>query len=147
MYRARAELNTQSDWNEHPANMGYKPQPGILGAPCRDAACALHILILSFGLYSDLRSHNNAYVFFWPYGVKSVRTECLDHLLIFNEAHLRRAISGYAAYFNYWPPHRSLGQRAPCGSTVHQFRPRGANRKITAQPVLGGLHHIYRRAA
>jgi hypothetical protein len=48
-------------------------------------------------------------------------------LIIFNEAHLRRAISGYAA--------------------VHHFRPRGANCKITAEPVLGGLHHIYRRAA
>jgi hypothetical protein len=75
--------------------------------------------------------------------VRSVRTERLDHLLVFNEAHLRRAISGYAAYFNYWRPHRSLGQRAPCESTVHQFRPRGANCEITAEPVLGGLHHIY----
>jgi putative transposase len=79
--------------------------------------------------------------------VKSVRAECLDHLLIFNEVHLRRAISRYAAYFNYWRPHRSLGQRSPCESTVHQFRPRGANCKITAEAVLGGLHHIYRRAA
>jgi putative transposase len=51
--------------------------------------------------------------------VKSARTECLDHLIIFNETHLRRAISGYAAYFNYWRPHRSLGQRAPCESAVH----------------------------
>jgi transposase InsO family protein len=58
-----------------------------------------------------------------------------DHLLVFNEAHLRRAISRYAAYFNYWRPHRSLGQRSPCESTVHQFRPRGANCKITAEPV------------
>ena len=53
------------------------------------------------------------------------RTECLDHLLIFNEAHPRRAISGCAAYFNYWRPHRSLGQRAPCECTVHQSRLRG----------------------
>jgi hypothetical protein len=30
-----------------------------------------------------------------------------------------------AAYFNYWRPHRSLGQRAPCESAVHQFRPEG----------------------
>jgi putative transposase len=79
--------------------------------------------------------------------VKSVRTECLDHILVFNEAHLRRAISAYVAYFNYWRPHRSLGQRAPRESTVCQFRPRGSDCKITAKPVLGGLHHIYRRAA
>jgi len=79
--------------------------------------------------------------------VKSVRTECLDRLLVFNEAHLRRGIAEYPAYFNYWRPHRSVGQCAPCEFTVHQFRPRGLNRKITAEPVLGGLHHIYRRAA
>jgi putative transposase len=77
--------------------------------------------------------------------VKSVPTECLDHLLVFNESHLRRAIA--RTYFNYWRPHRSLGQRAPCESTVHQFRPRAANWKITAEPVLDGLRHIYRRAA
>jgi hypothetical protein len=42
--------------------------------------------------------------------VKSVPTEYLDHLLIFNEAHLRRPISGYATEFNYWRPQRSLDQ-------------------------------------
>ena len=79
--------------------------------------------------------------------VKSARTECLDHLFVFTEAHLRRAISAYVVYFNYWRPHRSLGQRAPCESAVLEFRPREANCKITAEPVLGGLHHIYKRAA
>jgi putative transposase len=78
--------------------------------------------------------------------VKSVRTECLDHILVFNEVHLRRAMSAYVVYFNCWRPHRSL-ERAPCESTVRQFRPRGPDCEITAEPVLGGLHHIYRRAA
>jgi transposase InsO family protein len=53
--------------------------------------------------------------------VKSVRTECLDHILVFDEVHLRRAISAYVVYFNYWRPHRSLGQRAPCESTDVSF--------------------------
>jgi transposase InsO family protein len=44
--------------------------------------------------------------------VKSARTECLDHLFVFNEAHLRRVMSAYVRYFNHWRPHRSLGQRA-----------------------------------
>jgi putative transposase len=79
--------------------------------------------------------------------VKSARHECLDHLFVLNETHLRRAISAYVTYFNYWRSHRSLGQRAPCESAALQFRPREANCKITAEPVLGGLHHIYRRAA
>jgi len=44
-----------------------------------------------------------------------------------------------------WRPHRSLCQRAPYDSGVPQFRSRGG--KIVAEPVLGGLHHIYRRTA
>jgi hypothetical protein len=40
------------------------PSPTFWEPPCRDAACAIHILILSFGLYGHLPSHNNAYVFF-----------------------------------------------------------------------------------
>jgi hypothetical protein len=64
--------------------------------------------------------------------VKSARTECLDHLFVFNEVHLRRAMSAYVAYFNHWRPHRSLGPLAPCDLAVLQFRPREANCKITA---------------
>jgi putative transposase len=79
--------------------------------------------------------------------VKSARTECLDHLFIFNEADLRRVMSAYVTYFNHWRPHRSLGQRAPSGSAVLQSRSRGTSGKIIAEPVLGGLHHVYRCAA
>src|SRR6516164_7996926 len=64
MHRARAELNAQSDSNEHPTIWGTNPSPAFWEPPCLDAACALHILILSFGLYGDLPSHNNPYVFF-----------------------------------------------------------------------------------
>jgi transposase InsO family protein len=79
--------------------------------------------------------------------VKSVRTEYFDHLFIFSESHLRRAISSYVAYFNSWRPHRSLGQRAPRDSTIFQIRACEANCKIIAEPILGGLHHIYKHAA
>ena len=34
--------------------------------------------------------------------VKSARTECLDHLFVFGEAHLRRAMSAYKTYYNHW---------------------------------------------
>jgi transposase InsO family protein len=64
--------------------------------------------------------------------------------LFFSEANLRRILSAYVTYYNRWRPHRSLGQAAPCGeaSSIHQQ----AYRKIAAEPVLGGLHHIYRAA-
>jgi hypothetical protein len=48
--------------------------------------------------------------------VKSARTECLDHLSVFNESTLRRAISSYVIYYNHHRPHRSVRQRAPCAS-------------------------------
>jgi hypothetical protein len=46
--------------------------------------------------------------------VRSVRTECLDHVFIFNERHLAKVFAEYVGYFNHWRPHRSIGQRAPC---------------------------------
>ena len=75
--------------------------------------------------------------------VKSVRSECLDHLLILNERHLRRVLMEYVTWFNRWRPHRSLGQQPPCpqGPSL-----RSSNLNVTgiaACPVLGGLHHVY----
>src|SRR5215475_6968605 len=70
--------------------------------------------------------------------------QCLDHLFVFNELTLRRAISSYIAYYNH---HRSIGQRAPCASGRAADGPAGMRRSVVAEPVLGGLHHIYRRAS
>jgi hypothetical protein len=41
-------------------------------------------------------------------GLRSVRSECLDHLIVFNEANLRRVLSAYVTCYNRWRPHRSL---------------------------------------
>ncbi len=74
--------------------------------------------------------------------IRSVREECLDHLLILNEAHLRRVLTAYQAYYNRARPHQGLSRRTP----VAPDRPceRGAIRR---RDVLGGLHYEYRRAA
>ena len=45
--------------------------------------------------------------------IKSVRTECLDHILIFNEAHLVSVLKEYSEYYNQRRPHQGLGQRFP----------------------------------
>ena len=77
--------------------------------------------------------------------VRSARSECLDHLIVFSEANLRRVLSAYVTYYNRWRPHRSLGQAAPrCEAMPLRQQ---ACRKIAAAPVLGGLHHIYWAAA
>ena len=78
--------------------------------------------------------------------LRSVRRECLDHVLLLGEAHLRRSLGAYVAYFNAARPHQGRGQRVPVPSAP-PGRPRGDAGRIVARPVLGGLHHAYQRAA
>jgi Integrase core domain len=68
-----------------------------------------------------------------------VRRECLDRMLIFGEAHLRRVLSSYAAYYNQVRTHLALGKDAPLGRAVQR------SGVIVAIPILSGLHHHYVR--
>ena len=72
----------------------------------------------------------------------SVRRECLDHLLILHEQQFFRVLRAYGAYFNQARPHQGLQQQVP-DSPACEARAG----PIFAVPVLGGLHHEYRRAA
>ena len=73
----------------------------------------------------------------------TVRRECLDHVMIVSEAHLRRVLKEYVAYFNRSRPHQGIDQRVPDPEKT----PVGNSGKVVSFPVLGGLHHAYRRAA
>jgi len=73
----------------------------------------------------------------------SVRRECLDHVLLLNEWHLRRVLREYVIYFNADRPHQGLQQRIP----EPPAGPTAGTGRICVTPVLGGLHHSYRRAA
>ncbi len=75
----------------------------------------------------------------------AVRRECLDHLMIFDERQLYRAIQEYVRDFNRARPHQGLEQSIPEGSRVEEAESRTG--KIIAFPVLGRLHHDYGRAA
>jgi transposase InsO family protein len=76
----------------------------------------------------------------------SVRRECLDHLLVLGEAHLRRVLREYVAYFNGARPHQGLAQQIPeeRAAGTARLRQRG---HVRAVRILGGLHHAYARAA
>ena len=79
----------------------------------------------------------------------SVRRECLDHLLILHERHLRRVLRAYVAYFNAdrpHQPHQGIGQAIP-ERTRQSQEVAPAPGGVTATAILGGLHHAYRRAA
>jgi len=71
--------------------------------------------------------------------IGSIRRECLDHLAIFNAAHLRRALRAYVDYYNNHRPHLALNKDSPNSRPVEHV---GA---IVSRPVLGGLHHRYGR--
>lgn len=108
----------------------------------RDRACGIAFLkrLRAMGI----RDHPIAPQSPWqnPYAerlIGSVRRECLDHVVVMGEAHLRRILRAYAAYYNRARTPRSLRKDCP----IH--RPVAMTGAITSSPVLGGLHHIYAR--
>ena len=73
----------------------------------------------------------------------TLRRECLDHLLIHGERHLRRVLAEYAQRYNEHRPHQSRGQRPP----LHEIdRPTDLTARITSRKILHGLISEYRRA-
>jgi transposase InsO family protein len=85
----------------------------------------------------------NAYAERW---VRTVRTECLDWVLIFNQEHLHRVLSAYLAHYNTARPHRSLNLGVPV-AVQGADRAREVDSAIERVDVLGGLIHEYCRAA
>ena len=81
----------------------------------------------------------NAYAERW---VRSVREECLDHLLIINEQHLHYVLREYLQYYNQARPHQGLRQQIPA-LTSHQ----PGHGVVQRREVLGGLIHDYCREA
>ena len=75
--------------------------------------------------------------------IGSIRRECLDHLMIFNERHLRRVLSSYVDYYQRTRTHLSLEKDCPDSRPI-QFRGVG---RVVAIPKVGGLHHRYERMA
>jgi len=71
--------------------------------------------------------------------IGTLRRECLDQMLVFGEAHLRRILSAYATYYNQARTHMALQKDAPLHRAVQR------NGIIIAVPVLSGLHHRYGR--
>jgi putative transposase len=76
--------------------------------------------------------------------VRTVRNECLDHLLILGRRHLERVLRDYVAHFNDQRPHRSLDLIPPTGSTQARGSPSSG---IVRRDVVGGLIHEYYAAA
>jgi transposase InsO family protein len=72
--------------------------------------------------------------------IGSIRRECVDHIIVLGEAHLRRILKSYARYYNETRTHLALDKDAPASRPVQRT---GVVRSLA---ILGGLHHHYARA-
>src|ERR1700730_4708973 len=91
-----------------------------------------------------IRDHPTAPRSLWQNGhaerlIGSIRRECLDHVVVFGEAHLRRILGAYIGYYNEHRTHLSLDKDSPNRRPVQRLG------HVTARPLLGGLHHQYCR--
>jgi transposase InsO family protein len=71
--------------------------------------------------------------------IGSIRRECLDHIVVFGNAHLRRILAAYTGYYNELRTHLSLSKDSPSHRSIQRVG------QVAAQPILGGLHHHYCR--
>ncbi len=75
--------------------------------------------------------------------IGSVRRECLDHMIVLSEGHLRRILAAYFICYNAARLHLSLDRRSPISRPVCPPE----QGEVVAKAYLGGLHHCYTREA
>jgi len=75
--------------------------------------------------------------------IGSMRRECLDHVIVLGERHLKRILAGYTSYYNSTRTHLSLAKDSPQGRPI-QMKELG---RIFSLPRVGGLHREYTRVA
>src|SRR6267154_1302377 len=71
--------------------------------------------------------------------IGSIRRECLDHIVVFGDAHLRRILADYAGYYNELRTHLSLDKDSPTHRPIQRLG------YVTARPFIAGVHHHYCR--
>ena len=71
--------------------------------------------------------------------IGSIRRECIDHIVVLSEVHLRQILQTYAHYYNDIRTYRSLNKDAPLSRPVQRIG------SINSHAILGGIHHHYVR--
>ena len=102
-------------------------RPATLGQATEDSSPGPHFLGLTFPTLVGL----------------AIRRECLDHLIVLNEAHLQRILAEYFEYYHQARVHLSLDRNAPNPRAVEP----PSQGRVVSLPMVGGLHHRYKRAA
>jgi transposase InsO family protein len=75
--------------------------------------------------------------------IGSIRRECLDHVIVFNEGSLHRTLTSYLAYYHGWRTHLSLAKDAPQARRTQS----ASQGEVVEIREVGGLHHHYERRA
>jgi hypothetical protein len=75
--------------------------------------------------------------------IGSIRRDCLNHMIVLGEQHLRRVLSGYIAYYHGSRTHLSLAKDAPTPRRVQGV----SEGEVIGFPEVGGLDHRYERRA
>ena len=122
------------DWSEAPRYL-LRDRDQIYGKLFRERVAA-----------SGIREVLTAYRSPWQNGHVerlhgSIRRECLDHIILWNERHLRHVLRDYLAYYHMDRTHLGLGKNPPIELPVSDRK--AATRRVVALPRLGGLHHRY----
>jgi hypothetical protein len=73
--------------------------------------------------------------------IGSIRRECLDHVLVLNEKHLKKILRNYFRYYHSWRTHQALDMDAPAGRSIQP----PDHGPVVEIPEVGGLHHHYER--
>jgi transposase InsO family protein len=121
---------------------GWRQTPSYL---IRDRDCVYGAIVIRRLRAMGIRDHPISARSPWQNGyaerlIGSIRRECLDHVVVFGEWHLRHLLTAYQRYYNEARTHLALCKDAPLSRDVQ------AHGRILAIPVLGALHHQYVRA-
>jgi transposase InsO family protein len=112
-----------------------RDRDGIYGQEFRDQLAVMNIHEV---LSAPRSPWQRAYV---ERVISSIRRECLDHIIVFNEESLRRTLRSYFSYYHRSRLHLSLNKDSP------DSRPAQSVGRVIAFPEVGGLHHRYERVA
>ena len=123
-------------WDDAPRYL-LRDRDGIYGAGFRKR---VHGLGIQEVLAAARSPWQNPYV---ERVIGTIRRECLDHVVVLNERHLKRVLTDYFRYYHKWRTHRSLEMDAPDGRAVQERDVGG----VVELPEVGGLHHHYERQA
>jgi transposase InsO family protein len=123
-------------WDTAPRFL-IRDRDGIYG---NDFNRSVHALRIKQVLIAPRSPWKNPYV---ERVIGSIRRECLDHIIVFGESHLRRILRSYLHYYHGSRTHLALNKDAPQPRPIEP----PAMGRIVEFPKVGGLHHRYSRQA